>query len=133
MIGDRFKEIIAKAYSPFLKDLGFAAQEPHVSGRYHSAKFIGMGYTLIVSIEAAEHEVTVMLVDNNDDDLASIDDPLKTPRLSDLNRRYMAVVSSAEREDNEKFFSEMSSNDQDEKALLKCAKELRLVLPKHLS
>jgi hypothetical protein len=58
---------------------------------------------------------------------------LKTPRLSDLNSRYMNTVSSEERAANEAAFKSVEARDEEEKLLLKSAKELCLVLPKYLA
>lgn len=132
MKGERFKILVEQAFNSYLIELGFKPEKPHLSGRYHRARFIGDNYTLIVSFEPCEAYITVMLVHNDDYDLSSIDDPQKTPRLSDLNRMYMREVTPAERSNNESFFSEIKIKDKHEQSLLKCAKELRLVLPRYL-
>ncbi|MCA2998931.1 MAG: hypothetical protein ING75_10050 [Rhodocyclaceae bacterium] len=65
--------------------------------------------------------------------LSEIDDLTESPRLADLNRRYMASVTSEERLKNEEFFRGIVTGDDDERMLLKMAKELRLVLPIYLN
>ena len=62
-----------------------------------------------------------------------MDDRLKTPRLCDLNSRYMNTVTSEERAANDAAFKSVVALDEEERLLLKSAKELRLVLPKYLA
>lgn len=60
-----------------------------------------------------------------------IDDRTQTPRLADLNSRYMATITSEERAENEAAFAGIMVQNKQERLLLKAAKELRLVLPKY--
>lgn len=133
MTGERFKRLINEAFVLFLKDLGFVSQPIHVSGRYFRASFIGKEQTLIVSLKPAEDNKTVLLVTIGDDDLSAIDDRSKTPRLSDLNSRYMSDVVPYEQMSNDAFFSGIEALCAHERKLVKSAKELRLVLPKYLA
>ena len=132
MTSDRFTYLIQKAFSPFLSDLGFKPLSLKLSGLHHSANFIRKDYTLIVSFESISEFCTAMLVQNNDKNLSSIDDPKKNPRLSDLNRMYMGRVTPSDRKNNELFFSTIKIKNQNENPLLRCAKDLRLVLPGYL-
>lgn len=120
-------------FKPFLEQLGFAMQPVHVSGRYYRASFAGRNNTLLITFEPGDEQTTVMLVTNGDDDLRAIDDPVKTPRLSHLNARYMGLVTASERAENEAFFGQLEPRDRAEYGLIKCAKDLRLVLPRHLA
>jgi hypothetical protein len=132
MTGKRFQVLVQEAFNPFLIELGFKPEKPKISGRYYRAKFIGDNHTLIVSLEPADAFFSIMIVRNDSYDLYTIDDPQKAPRLSDLNRMYMSEVTPNERATNDSFFSEIKVEDQKERALLKCAKDLRLVLPRYL-
>jgi hypothetical protein len=129
---ERFQSLIKQAFNPFLIEFGFKPEKPHLSGRYHRANFIGNSHTIIIYFEPGEAYLTAMLVKNDDYDLSSIDDPKKTPRVSDLNRIYMGKITPSERANNESFFSTIEVKDQNEQALLKLAKDLRLVLPRYL-
>lgn len=133
MTADRFLEIITQAFPPFLSELGFRLQQPHLSGRYYRATFVGCEHTLIVSFEPGDNNLVVMLMPNGHDDLAAIDDREKTPRLADLNQRYMNDVTADEVKSNDAFFASIETRDFNERRLLKCAKELRLVLPRYLA
>ena len=132
MNGRDFERLVLKVFPPFLTELGFVAEPPHISGRYYRANFVGRQHTLSVSFEPGDNMLAVLLITNGADDLASIDDRTKTPRLSDLNARYMVDVTTSDRANNEAFFAEIEPRDKDEYAIVKAAKELRLVLPHHL-
>ena len=127
-----FRRLIEEAFNPFLKKLGFHSQPLQINGRFCEAEFKGKNFTLSVSFEPGDDYFTTMLIQNNNSSLAAIDDSQKTPHLSDLNRMYMGEVTQQEREGNEAYFSSIKAEDSNELELLKCAKELRLVLPRHL-
>ena len=133
MKGIDFKNLIEFVFCPFLAKLGFELEPVHLSGRYYRASFVSKDHTLVIAFEPGDNHVTVMLLINGDDDLNAIDDPTRSPRLSHLNARYMAAVTPAARTENERYFSQFRSQEGVEQILLKCAKELRLVLPLHLS
>jgi hypothetical protein len=132
MNGKSFSDLIDLAFRPFLSDLGFNLQPIHVSGRYYRANFVGNQQTLTVSFEPGDESITIMLIKNTDDSLDAIDDSERAPRLSDLNKRYMSKTTAAERTENDSYFGHIERADPAERLLLKCAKELRLVLPLHL-
>lgn len=132
MNGNSFGSLIDSAFCPFLSELGFTFQSAHLSGRYYRATFVESRYTLIVTFEPGDEEVIVMLLTNGDDSLKAIDDSAKTPRLGDLNARYMSETTVRARTENDVYFGQFERTDQAEKKLLKCAKDLRLVLPLHL-
>jgi hypothetical protein len=128
-----FIRIIDQAFTPFLKELGFVTQPKAISGRAYMVEFVGDLWTLSVSFEPGDNYFSVILLNNKMRGLAAMDDPQKSPRLSALNTRYMGKVAPAEREANEAFFASIVVTDSFEKQLLKVAKDLRLVLPKHLA
>lgn len=127
-----FCRIIDQAFMPFLSEMGFVAKPKSISGRAYIADFIGSAWTLSVSFEPGDDYFAIMLLNNELRGLAAVDNREKSPRLSDLNARYMGQVTPAEHEENETFFAGVKTTDQHERQLLKFAKELRLVLPKHL-
>jgi hypothetical protein len=128
-----FSEIIDQAFTPFLKELGFVAQPKAISGRAYMVEFVGDLWTLSVSFEPGDNYFSVILLNNKMRGLAAMDDPQKSPRLSDLDTRYMGQVTPAEREANEAFFANIMVTHPLERQLLKFAKDLRLVLPQHLA
>ncbi len=128
-----FSRIIDQAFTPFLKELGFVTQPKAISGRAYMVEFVGNLWTLSVSFEPGDNYFSVILLNNRMRGLAAMDDPQKSPRLSDLNTRYMGKVAPAEREANEAFFANVEVANPFERQLLKFAKDLRLVLPKYLA
>ncbi len=132
MNGINFENMMDSVFKPFLEELRFAMQPVFVSGRYYRASFVGPDHTLLITFEPGDEFTAIMLITNGDDDLRAIDDPIKTPRLSHLNARYMGLVAPSERVANEAFFGHLEPQDRAEEGLIKCAKDLRLVLPRHL-
>jgi hypothetical protein len=86
-----------------------------------------------VSFEPSDKAFFVMVFSRKNGELSDIDDRLKTPRLFDLNTRYMNRVTTEERTANEAVFQSIMARDEEERMLLKLAKELRLVLPRYLA
>jgi hypothetical protein len=133
MNGQRFLHIIDEAFVPFLKDLGFLMDTPSISGRFYRARFTDSKHLISVSFEPGDKFFLVSVFDYEHGLLSDIDDRSKTWCLADLNRRYMHTVTNEERSAYESIFNSVSAWDNEEKTLLKFAKELCLVLPKYLA
>lgn len=133
MNGQTFLRIVNEAFAPFLKQLGFVMDEPSITGKYYRASFDGSAHAVWVSYEPGDEALFITVFSQKDGKLSNIDDRSQTPRLADLNCRYMATITSAERAANERAFESIAVDDGEECLLLKAAKELRLVLPKFLS
>lgn len=133
MNGEDFLRIVKDAFVPFLAELGFTMAPPSISGRLYRVNFTGPRHTVAVSFEPGEKAFLVLVFSQEQGELSDIDDRSKTLRLSDLNSQYMKTVSAEQRVANEVFFKSVAAKDDEEKALLKCAKELRLVLPRYLA
>lgn len=132
MNGQNFLRIANEAFVPFLKGLGFLMDEPAISGRFYRVSFNGSAHAVSVSYEPGDDALFVMVFSRKNGELSDIDDRTKTPRLADLNSRYMAAITNEERTANESVFESVVVNDEEERLLVKAAKELRLVLPKYL-
>lgn len=132
MTDQDFLRIAKEAFVPFLKEFGFVIDEPSISGRFYCVDFNSARHQVSVSYEPGDNALFVMVGESWNGKFVDIDDTAKTPRLTDLNSRYMATVSNDERADNEAVFESVVVNDKEERLLLKAAKELRLVLPKYL-
>lgn len=133
MNGLCFFRIIDEAFAPFLGELGLQMDSPSISGRHYSVSFSGPSHLVSVSHEPGEAFLIVFVSPAGKKRLSDFDDKTRTPRLSDLNGKYMPLITNEERTQNEAFFRSVKINDDDEARLLKCAKELRLVLPKYLA
>lgn len=132
MTGDRFVALIGATYRPFLAELGFKEEAPHVSGRFYEVRFVGDDFEVCVSFEPGDQMLHV-LVPPRDPTLAEIDDPRSTARLRDLNRRYLGTVPQEEVRSSSLEFSGIDTRDDHERLLVKAANELRLVLPRYLA
>jgi hypothetical protein len=132
MNDERFLVTVEQAFSPFLSRLGFTADDPSISGRYYRASFSGPMNSIWITFEPGDDELSIIIFTRENGRLSNIDDRSKTPRLSDLNSRYMRMVSDQARSDNEAIFADVVAKDSRERLMLKAAKELHLVLPKYL-
>lgn len=133
MNGQDFLRVIQDAVEPFLMTLGYSMEAPSISGRFYRASFSGSKNVVSLSYEPGDNVLFIFILSRENGELSDIDDRTKTPRLADLNARYMPLISNTERAANEIFFQNVVVKDQEEWQLLKCAKELRLVLPRYLS
>ena len=127
-----FVRIITQAYVPFLEPLGFRLEKPVISGRFYAVEFTGSSFAISVSYEPGDEALFVFVFTRRDGQLSNIDDPLQTPRLTHLNKRYMHTVTPEEYARAEREFGSVLATDEMERQLVKYAKELFLVLPKYL-
>jgi hypothetical protein len=132
MNGQDFLRIAKEAFVPFLKELGFVMTAPSISGRFYRVSFTGSAHAVSVSYEPGDEVLFVMVFSRKNGELSDIDDRAKTPRLADLNSRYMPTITNEERAENDVVFESTIVHDKEERLLLKAARELRLVLPKYL-
>jgi len=133
MNGEDFVRIVNEAFTPFLTKLGFSMDPPSISGRFYHASFTGAKHKVSVSFEPGDWAFFIFVASLKNGQLSDIDDRLKTPRLSDLNSRFMRMVTNEERAKNEAAFQTIVPRDDYERVLLEFAKELLLVLPKYLA
>ena len=132
MSGQGFLRIVRAGFAPFLMELGFTMDSHCVSGRLYRATFTSPQEVVSVSYEPGDEALFVMVFRRQNGGLSDIDDRSSTPRLSDLNMRYMHTITKEERLANELLFEAIEPRDNEEKSLLKAAKELCLVLPKYV-
>ena len=132
MNGQDFLRIAREAFEPFLKELGFVIDEPSISGRSFHISFTTHKSVVSVSYEPGDDALFVMVIGRKNGQWSDIDNRKETPWFPDLNSQYKAAVTQTERLANEKAFKFVMVRDNEERQLLKAAKELRLVLPKYL-
>ena len=99
---------------------------------YH-AEFTGKRNVISISYEFGDDALFVIIFSTEKGELSHYDDLVSTPRLSNLNSRYMRLVSPRERIETDIAFSAITGEGKAEKLLIKSAKELRLVLPKYMA
>jgi hypothetical protein len=133
MNGDGFTRLVSAAFAPFLREMGYKMTPPSISGRLYRVNFVGPKHMVSVSYEPGDEVSFVMVFGRKNGEYSNIDDRTETPRLSDLNSRYMRAVTNKERAQNEAAFDAVIAADDEERLLLKSAKELRLVLPMYLN
>jgi hypothetical protein len=132
MTDESFLRIVRQAFEPFLNALGFASDQPHIDGRLYRASFTGAHHAVFIYYEPGDDYLSVIVFTRHDGNLSNIDDRSKSPRLNDLNQRYMHLIPTGSNNENEFAFKGIVAHDRMENRLLKYAKELSLVLPKYL-
>jgi hypothetical protein len=129
---DSFAEFVSRVFLPFLKPLGFNLEAVTMSGKQYAANFVARDCSVAVAYEPGDDYLEVA-VGPKDPTLSEWDDRDVTPRLQDLNRRYMPHISTGERVANDGYFASIQVKDDLERRLLKAAKELRMTLPRYLA
>lgn len=132
MDGKDFLRVVKEAFSPFLQALGFEEDVPSISGRFYRASFSSTHNVISISFEPGDSALFIMVFSRENGELSDIDDRSRTPRLVDLNTRYLHLITNDELLNADAKFASIRVNDKDELFLLKAAKELSLVIPKHL-
>lgn len=132
MNGQGFVRIANEASAPFLKGLGFTMGTQSITGREYSAQFLSDTHTVVISYEPGDNFLVTFVARREDWNIPYMDDPLKVPRMGDLNRLYMHRVTKEEHIANKAVFKSVQTEDEQEKLLLKTAMDLRVVLPLYL-
>jgi hypothetical protein len=133
MTGYGFVRIVHEALVPFFEDLGFVLDTLSITGRDYGAAFRGPTHMVSISLEPDATEPVVIVFTLAGGNPSDIDDRRKSPRLADLNKRFMSRISMQERLSSNSGLAFITGRDDAEQRLLKAAKELRLVLPIYLS
>lgn len=132
MNSNSFLRITNDAFAPFLKELGFIMDKTSISGRFYRASFTGKNHVVSISYEPGDDALFVIIFRHYDGKLSDIDNREETPRLCDLNKRYMPFVTDEDRIKNDVVFRSINFEGKEEFRLLKSAKDLRLVLPQYI-
>ena len=119
MNGFEFFRIADEAFAPFLVELGFSIDSPSISGRLYRVSFSGGSYSVDISYEPGDEAPRILAFTKEHGRKSEIDDSVKTPRLADLNRRYMREIGIEERAANDAAFASIHVNDNQERLLLK--------------
>jgi hypothetical protein len=133
MNGSDFVRLVKTVFAPFLVALGFTRLPERISGRLYSVDFARHDFVVSIFFEPGDKYAEVVIFKWKDGIRSLYDDRTATPRLSDLNQKYMGQISDSDRAANDAFFAAFPGRDADEKQLVRFAKHLRLVLPIYLA
>jgi hypothetical protein len=87
---DDFTEAVSRHLIPVLAPMGFRSSI-HVSGRLYAAEFSTPTHVVSISFEPGDDYWLVVVFTVNDGVQSEIDDPKTTPRLADLNAKYLTT------------------------------------------
>ena len=133
MNGQDYTRLAHEAFEPFLSELGFSMESPAISGRQYRVSFVSETHAIWIAYEPGDNALFVHVFGCRNGVLSDIDDTNATPRLGDLNKRYMSTVPGDKYAENYEYFKGVLASDEEEQAVLKVARELRLVLPSYLA
>ncbi|MCA9206646.1 MAG: hypothetical protein KDA59_26510 [Planctomycetales bacterium] len=133
MSGIDFINVIRTAFAPFVGDLGFERLPEQVSGKLYSVDFARHDVVVSIFFEPGDKYAETVVFKCKNGVRSPYDDRTATPRLPDLNRKYMGQISTGDRAANNAFFAALRGQDADEEQLLRTALQLRLVLPMYLA
>ncbi len=105
---------------------------PSISGRLYDVDFNGPTHMVSISYEPGDEQFLITVAPVGQSRLSDYDNRTITPRLGDLNERYMKFVAEEERLANEAAFSSIAVKSKEELHLLKSAIDLSLVLHRYL-
>lgn len=129
MNAEAFHDVVRRLISPALEPLGFVLQMS-VSGRMYSAEFVSPDHVASISFEPGDDYLLVVVFTVTDGVRSDLDDRQRTPRLCDLNRRFM---SPAEIEQLHRSPTLECTGYPSTAKLVKSARELAVVLPRYVT
>lgn len=129
MDSETFLEVVRRLISPALEPLGFVLHTS-VSGRLYSAEFVSPAYVASISFEPGDDCLLVAVFTVTNGVRSDLDDRERTPRLSDLNRRFL---SPSELEELHRSPTMDYVDNPSARKLVKAARELAVVLPRYVS
>ena len=127
MNGEQFELAVHEHVAPALLKLGFELQTS-ISGKIYSAEFLSPRLIVSVSFEPGDDYFLVVVFTVSNGHRSDIDDRSTTPRLSDLNSRFLTAADShalARIRSGQAIGSE-------EQRIRRIGAELSLVLPRYM-
>jgi hypothetical protein len=129
MNGNTFVATVKELLCPTLEPLGFVLHSS-VSGRMYLAEFVSPTHVASISFEPGDDYLLVVIFTVDNGERSELDDRNATPRLSDLNRRFLSASDAQVLHDQ---MLGRHCEDADTGRLAKAARELAVVLPRYLA
>jgi hypothetical protein len=131
MNGADFELAIRRHVLPALQPLGFELKADGVrsSGRLYSADFTSPHYVVSISFEPGDDYLLVVVFTVKNGMRSNIDDRQATPRLADLNARYLGAEDA---EALQASHPDARPLDDEERRVRRVGAELAIVLPRYM-
>lgn len=129
MNGETFVATVERLLAPALAPLGFLLHSS-VSGRLYLVEFVSPHHVLSISFEPGDEFLQAVVFTVAEGTRSDSDDRTATPRLSDLNQRFLrpqdaqALIEASH---------DLQLNDPSMARLIKLARELAIVVPRYLA
>jgi hypothetical protein len=130
LASDPFTSAASRILLPVLEPMGFRLQT-HVSGRLCLAEYASTSHVVSVSYEPGDDYWVVVVYSVRDGVRSDYDDPAATPRLGDLNARFLTQEDGATLRELRK--DEAKEPDEVSRRFRRIAGELAIVLPRYIS
>ena len=127
MDDSEFVSSVCRYVRPALRPFGFSIATA-VSGRTFSAEFISEDLVVSIAYEPGDDYLMVVVFTVNDGVRSHIDDRIATPRLSDLNFRFLRA-SDADELARRRYDGALGP---EERRIQRIGAELAIVLPRYL-
>jgi hypothetical protein len=127
MDDSKFVSLVCRYVRPALQPFGFSVQTA-VSGRTFSAEFISKDLVVSIAYEPGDDYLLVAIFTVDDGIRSNIDDRIATPRLSDLNSRFLQA-SDADELTRRRYDGALGP---EERRMQRIGAELAIVLPRYL-
>jgi hypothetical protein len=127
--GNEFVSAATRFLLPLLAPMGFSMATT-VSGRLYSAEFISPTHVVSISFEPGDDYWLVLIFTVKNGVRSDIDDRIATPRLADLNAKFLARDDGAALE---MIRQRDPAIDPAERKIQRISAELALVLPRYLA
>lgn len=129
MNGDEFREAVTRHLTPVLEPLGFAT-DFKISGRAYGAEFRSAQHVVSVSYEPGDDYFLILVFTITDGVRSHFDDRTASPRLADLNARFLGPGDVPALE---AIKQRPLPADPVERRIQRAAAELAIVLPRYLA
>ncbi|MBG6188387.1 hypothetical protein [Flavobacterium sp. CAN_S2] len=122
-------ELCKKSFSFLITEFECKLEKIIENGNvFFDINYAGTNKVISISLETYENYLRVVIFDLENGKLSDYDDKAKTIHLNQLTKEYFPKISKNEITENSMFFKNISTETEIEKQIVKCAKELRLVL-----
>lgn len=127
--GKKYIETV-KLFFQFLEsEFGFVLMKETENGSaFYDVEYQDSTRVVSISYENIEDYLQVLLFKLKNGKLPDFDDKTHSLQLQELNRVVLSKIDEKEIEGNKAIFSSLECKEPLERKLLKCARELRLVL-----
>jgi hypothetical protein len=127
--GNKYIEVVGAYFEFLITEFSFKVSEEIINGNFfYRFRYMDEIKAITISYENIEDYLSVFISVLQNGIMPDYDDKTKTLHLNKLNAQVLSRLNRSEIALNSEYFTRLRPENELEKKLLKCAKELRLVL-----